>query len=107
MTSFADFYIISSSLNGRSICWTIIFRHPNVYVKISALFRNIGDNDSFPYNKVKSMRFVPLLDAYGADRLMMGSDFPFVLETEGSYKGAIETVQFRAMIFKLWGQNHF
>jgi len=68
-------------------------KHPNVYVKISALFRNIGDNDSFPYNKVKSKRFDPLLDAYGADRLMMGSDFPFVLETEGSYKGAIETVQ--------------
>ena len=68
-------------------------KQPNVYVKISALFRNIGDNDSFPYNKVKSMRFDPLLDAYGADRLMMGSDFPFVLETKGGYKGAVETVQ--------------
>ena len=68
-------------------------KHPNVYVKISALFRNIGGSDSFPYNKVKLMRFVPLLEAFGAGRLMLGSDFPFVLETEGSYKGAIETVQ--------------
>ncbi|KAL9188505.1 hypothetical protein ACHAXT_006883 [Thalassiosira profunda] len=68
-------------------------RHPNVYVKVSALFRNVGEVDSFPYEKVKEKRFGPLLKAYGASRLMVGSDFPFVLETEGGYKGAIHTVQ--------------
>ena len=68
-------------------------KHPNVYVKISALFRNTGEKDSFPYDKVKSERFIPLLEAFGANRLMMGSDFPFVLESEGSYEGAINTVK--------------
>jgi len=68
-------------------------KYPNVYVKVSALFRNTGDVDSFPYDKVKTKRFEPLLDAFGADRLMMGSDFPFVLETENAYKGAVDTVR--------------
>ena len=68
-------------------------KHPNVYVKVSALFRNTGDVDSFPFEKVKNERFIPLMEAFGAGRLMVGSDFPFVLETEGSYKGAIDTVR--------------
>lgn len=68
-------------------------KYSNVLVKISALFRNTGDVDSFPYVKLKSERFDPLLDAFGADRLMMGTDFPFVLETEGAYKGAVDTVK--------------
>ena len=66
---------------------------PNVYVKLSALFRITGDEDSYPYDSVKSKRFIPLLDAFGANRLMIGSDFPFVIETEGGYKGAIDTVK--------------
>lgn len=68
-------------------------KHPNVHVKVSALFRNTGDADSFPYNKVKAERFDPLMEAFGAERLMVGSDFPFVLETEGAYAGAIDTVK--------------
>lgn len=68
-------------------------RHPNVYVKISAMFRNTGDVDSYPYEMIREKRFIPLLRSYGVERLMMGSDFPYVLETEGSYKGAIETVK--------------
>ncbi|KAL7428601.1 hypothetical protein ACHAXH_001720 [Discostella pseudostelligera] len=67
--------------------------YPNVYVKISAMFRNTGDVDAYPYEMIKDKRFLPLMKAYGAERLMMGSDFPYVLETGGSYKGAIETVQ--------------
>eukprot|EP01083_Nonionella_stella_P246192 855048_1 len=68
-------------------------KYSNVHVKVSALFRNVGDRDSFPYNKVKSERFDPLMEAFGAERLMVGSDFPFVLETEQAYKGAINTVK--------------
>ena len=68
-------------------------RHPNVYVKISAMFRNTGDVDSYPYEMIREKRFIPLLRSYGVERLMMGSDFPYVLETEGSYKGAVETVK--------------
>ncbi len=67
-------------------------RYPNVYVKISAMFRNTGDKDSYPYVMIKEKRFMPLLEVYGAKRLMMGSDFPYVLETTGSYAGAVETV---------------
>lgn len=67
-------------------------RHPNVVVKVSAMFRNTGEEDSYPYEKIREKRFGPLLAAFGAKRLMVGSDFPFVLETEGSYRGAISVV---------------
>lgn len=67
-------------------------QYENVFIKLSALFRNAGDDSKFPYDEIKTERFVPLLRRYGADRLMMGTDFPFVLETEGGYRGAVETV---------------
>mmetsp|Transcript_8879 Transcript_8879/g.15119 ORF Transcript_8879/g.15119 Transcript_8879/m.15119 type:complete len:311 (+) Transcript_8879:122-1054(+) len=68
-------------------------KYPNVSVKVSALFRNTGSVDSFPYDRIKSQRFEPLLEAFGPGRLMVGSDFPYVLETEGGYDGAINTVK--------------
>lgn len=57
-------------------------QYPNVYVKVSALFRL---NDTPPFEQVKTKRFLPLLDVFGADRLMYGSDFPFVLEQPSGY----------------------
>jgi predicted TIM-barrel fold metal-dependent hydrolase len=57
--------------------------YPQVHVKISALFR-LSD-DPPPYTRVLQERFQPLLKAFGADRLMFGSDFPFVLEQPGAY----------------------
>ncbi|KAL3801254.1 hypothetical protein HJC23_012654 [Cyclotella cryptica] len=68
-------------------------QYPNVLVKISALFRNTDSLDSFPYNKLKTHRFDPLMERFGATRLLMGTDFPYVIETEGGYKGAVETVK--------------
>lgn len=68
-------------------------KYPNVIVKVSALFRNTGGVDSYPYDKIKHKRFTRLMKEFGAKRLMMGTDFPYVLETEGSYKGAVETVR--------------
>ena len=69
-------------------------KHLNVYVKVSALlFRNTGDVDAYPYHKVKSKRFDPLMQAFGAKRLMMGSDFPFAFEKEQGYKGAVNAVK--------------
>jgi predicted TIM-barrel fold metal-dependent hydrolase len=56
--------------------------YKNVYVKISALFRL---NDPFPYERVQKERFQPLVEAFGADRLMYGSDFPYVLEQPQGY----------------------
>merc|ERR1712071_186542 len=71
----------------------LAFRHyPNVIIKISALFRVSSPSGTFPYDEVKQKGFLPLLEAYGADRLMFGTDFPFVLETTNGYKGAVDTV---------------
>jgi len=68
-------------------------KYPNVSVKVSALFRNKGDLDEYPYERLKTQRFQPLLESFGPGRLMVGSDFPYVLETEGGYTGAINTVK--------------
>lgn len=57
-------------------------KYPNVYVKISALFRL---DDPPPFTQVKEKRFKPLMKAFGAERLMYGSDFPFVLEQPEQY----------------------
>lgn len=57
-------------------------KFPSIHVKISALFRL---DDASPYDIVYEKRFLPLLEAYGADRLLYGSDFPFVLEQPESY----------------------
>jgi predicted TIM-barrel fold metal-dependent hydrolase len=57
-------------------------KYPQVMVKISALFRL---DDVSPYKRVYQERFVPLLKAFGSERLMYGSDFPFVLEQPESY----------------------
>jgi predicted TIM-barrel fold metal-dependent hydrolase len=63
---------------------------PQVFVKISALFRL---KDASPYERVRQERFDPLLKAFGADRLMFGTDFPFVLEHEPErYGGMVELV---------------
>ena len=67
-------------------------KYPNVFIKISALFRVASDTSSFPYEEVKKERFLPLLETFGADRMMFGTDFPFVLETTNGYKGAVDVV---------------
>lgn len=64
-------------------------KFPNVYVKISALFRL---EDVSPYDQVKEKRFLPLLQAFGAERLLYGSDFPFVLEQAQGYGGMVKLV---------------
>jgi len=64
--------------------------YEQVIVKISALFRL---NDPSPYDKVRKERFEPLLKAFGPDRLMFGTDFPFVLEEPESYGGMVELVR--------------
>lgn len=69
-------------------------KYQNVNVKISALFRVAGPgNDPYPYEGVRAKRFVPLLQEFGADRLLAGTDFPFVLEEDGGYCGTIRLIQ--------------
>lgn len=67
-------------------------KYQNVNVKISALFRVAG-NDPYPYEGVRAKRFVPLYKSFGADRLLAGTDFPFVLEEDGGYCGTIRLIQ--------------
>lgn len=67
-------------------------KYPNVHVKISALFRITG-GDTFPFDRVKKERFLPLVEKYTVDRLLFGSDFPFVLVEEGGYKETLEVIQ--------------
>jgi len=78
-------------------------KYPQVYVKISAFFRvdpdgakaaaEDGFSTSNSYNKLKSERLDALLDAFGAKRLMFGTDFPFILDQPGGYKGSVDLVR--------------
>ncbi|BFG16057.1 hypothetical protein CerSpe_023300 [Prunus speciosa] len=63
-------------------------RFPQVYVKFSALFR--VSRMPFPYQDL-SHSLCQVVSSFGANRVMWGSDFPFVVP-ECGYKGAKEAV---------------
>ncbi|KAK9934324.1 hypothetical protein M0R45_021473 [Rubus argutus] len=63
-------------------------RFPQVYVKFSALFR--VSRMPFPYEDL-SNTLSQVVSSFGANRVMWGSDFPFVV-AECGYKGAKEAV---------------
>ncbi|PRQ39842.1 putative 4-sulfomuconolactone hydrolase [Rosa chinensis] len=63
-------------------------RFPQVYVKVSALFR--VSRMPFPYEDV-SHTLSQVVSSFGANRVMWGSDFPFVV-AECGYEGAKEAV---------------
>lgn len=75
-------------------------KYPSVVVKISALFRVSRSNDSFPYEVVHKKRFHPLLEAFGAERLLFGTDFPYVLVQEGGY---VDTTK----LIRSWATSDF
>lgn len=64
----------------------------NTVVKISALFRVKGEDEAYPYESVRKQRFEPLLQTFGAARLLMGTDFPYV-QLECGYKSAVQTIK--------------
>jgi len=67
-------------------------RHQHVYVKVSAFYA-LGKKQ-FPYlDLADTIRRVR--DAYGAHRLMWGSDSPFQVENGNTYAGSIELVRDR------------
>jgi predicted TIM-barrel fold metal-dependent hydrolase len=86
-----DHFGFASVTNQDQFDKVLSLKEKNVVVKISALFR-LGDPGAPKYEKVRSDRFEPLLEAYGADRLMFGTDFPYVTQEEIGYIGAVETV---------------
>lgn len=64
-------------------------RFPQVHVKFSALFRIT--REPFPYQDL-STPFSQIVTSFGANRIMWGSDFPFVV-SECGYKPAKEAVR--------------
>jgi len=67
-------------------------RHTNVYVKVSAFYA-LGKKQ-YPYQDLAGM-IRRVRDAYGAARLMWGSDSPFQVEGRHTYAGSIELVRDR------------
>ncbi|PAN37842.1 hypothetical protein PAHAL_7G127300 [Panicum hallii] len=67
-------------------------RFPKVYVKYSALFRI--SREAYPYEDTAQL-LSRVISNYGANRIMWGSDFPFVVP-ECGYKGAKEAVSHAA-----------
>ncbi|CAN6227886.1 unnamed protein product [Urochloa humidicola] len=63
-------------------------RFPQVYVKYSALFRI--SREAYPYEDTAQL-LSRVISNYGANRIMWGSDFPFVVP-ECGYKGAKDAV---------------
>lgn len=63
-------------------------RFPQVYVKFSALFRL--SRRSYPYEDTSDL-LSQVISSFGANRVMWGSDFPFVV-SECGYKEAKEAV---------------
>ncbi|XP_059633484.1 uncharacterized protein LOC132276182 [Cornus florida] len=63
-------------------------RFPQVFIKFSALFR--VSRKPFPYEDLSHVLF-ELVSSFGANRIMWGSDFPFVVN-ECGYKEAKEAV---------------
>ncbi|KAF7039446.1 hypothetical protein CFC21_049441 [Triticum aestivum] len=63
-------------------------RFPQVYVKYSALFRIT--REAYPYEDTSQL-LSRVISSYGANRIMWGSDFPYVVP-ECGYKGAKEAI---------------
>jgi len=78
-------------VNKRQSQWlTALAKHPNVYIKVSA-FKNFGDKQA-PYNDLAPlMRLV--IDAFGPDRLMWGSDAPYQLMDGNNYADALALIR--------------
>ena len=64
-------------------------KHKNIYLKLSAHFR--VSSQEAPRTDLQP-RFDAAVDAFGADRLMWGSDFPFV-QLNGGQRASLEAVR--------------
>lgn len=79
-----DHFAFTALNDDSNLAWEQLLQLSHfsaVHVKISALFR-ISDDPSMKFPQVYEQRFLPLLKAYGAERLLYGSDFPYVMELD-------------------------
>ncbi|XP_072980630.1 uncharacterized protein [Typha angustifolia] len=72
-------------------------RFPQVYIKFSALFR--VSREPYPYEDTRNT-LSQVLSSYGANRIMWGSDFPYVVP-ECGYKEAKEGISVIAKMLPL------
>lgn len=69
---------------------TRLARHPNVYVKVSAFYK-FGDQKA-PYDDLLPMMRT-VVDAFGPQRLMWGSDCPYQLRNDNNYADALALIR--------------
>lgn len=67
-------------------------RFPQVYIKISALFRTSGA--PHPHNDL-AKRLSAIVMRFGASRLLWGSDFPYAVSQYGSYSKSLQLPNFK------------
>ena len=77
--------------NKQHAQWlTALAKHKNVYIKVSA-FKNFGDKRA-PYSDLMPlMRMV--IDSFGPERLMWGSDLPYQLNDGNTYGDAVALIR--------------
>mgnify|MGYP003684606547 CR=1 FL=1 len=73
--------------------------YPQVYIKVSALFRTSAEAP--PFSDLAS-RVADLLAAYGADRLLWGSDFPFCTTGGQSVTSVAQTYEQAVAVPTFW-----
>ena len=82
------FFVQNGAIDEKSWEQLLSFAEfPQCYVKVSAVFRNVEPEIEWPYLQLDE-RFVQLKEKFGANRLMWGSDYPFV-QQQCKYKKAI------------------
>ncbi|KAJ8451491.1 hypothetical protein Cgig2_018125 [Carnegiea gigantea] len=77
--------------DGESLAFSNLLKlskFPQVYLKFSALFR--VSREAYPYKDLSSS-LSQVVSSFGADRIMWGSDFPYVIP-ECGYKAGKEAV---------------
>ena len=82
-----DLPIVIEHLAGGNRAAFALARFPNVYLKVPGLgemtSRSADRNAAFPFDRSGGAIFAEALAAFGAQRLMWGSDFPVVCSREG------------------------
>jgi L-fuconolactonase len=87
VAAFPELAIVCEHLAGKNPSAFALARFPNVYVKVPGLGeiapRAPDRNAAFPFTLPEPDPFAQAIAAFGADRLMWGSDFPVVCSREG------------------------
>jgi L-fuconolactonase len=81
---------IGSDLTTWSASLKRAAAYPNVFAKVSGLYPALGDRHPWTVDDLRPA-FAVAIDAFGADRLMFGSDWP-ICEVAGGYLRVMRTL---------------